>query len=162
MSTDNTPSTPGNMREVLDFLMGQSISMSRESQSRKDHDLPVTEAMVKELQSAFPTRKIEVCIQYSGSGDDGWFSDISIRFVEGDKVSADWPSPEESERVRAIIEKHGSGKVYEEMYPILEARAPGWEINEGSSGQFVFKPDGSRIHQHDENIHEINSSEWEF
>ena len=160
MSTDNTPSTPRNMQETLNFLMQQSFRMSEESKVRKDHKTPLTDALVAELRAAFPAEKVVVRFCYSGSGDSGWFDDIDVYFTTTE--ARRWPNATELDKVNDIIAKNDKGKIYDELYPILEARAPGWEINEGSQGGFVFNPDGTRVHQHDENIVEVNSSEWEF
>lgn len=160
MSTDNNPTTPRNMQETLNFLMQQSFRMSEESKGRKDHKTPLTDALVAELRAAFPAEKVVVRVCYSGSGDDGWFNGIDVWFLAG--KDRHWPIATELDKVKSIIDKHDKGKIYEELYPILEARAPGWEINEGSQGGFVFNPDGTRVHQHDENIVDINSSEWKF
>ena len=160
MSTDNTPSTPRNMQEVLNLLMEESLRTSMESRNRKNHGTPLADALVADMRTAFPTEKVVVRVCYSGSGDDGWFNDIDVYFLTG--KDRRWPSATEMDKVNSILDKHDKGKIYDELYPILEARAPGWEINDGSSGGFVFNPDGTRVHQHDENIVEVNSSEWEF
>lgn len=160
MSTDNTPPTPRNMQEVLNLLMEESLRTSMESRNRKNHSTPLADALVADMRTAFPTEKVVVRVYYSGSGDDGWFNDIDVWFLTDNYRR--WPNATELDKVNSILAKHDKGKIYDEMYPILEARAPGWEINDGSSGGFVFNPDGTRVHQHDENIVEVNSSEWEF
>ena len=160
MSTDNTPSTPRNMQEVLNLMMEQSLRNSLESRSRKGHKTPLADALTADLRAAFPTEKVMVRVCYSGSGDSGWFDDIDVYFTTTEVRR--WPPATELEKVNAIIAKHDKSKIYDELYPLLRARAPGWEINDGSSGGFVFNPDGTRVHQHDENIVEVNSSEWEF
>lgn len=160
MSTDNTPSTPRNMQETLEFLMQQSFRMSEESKGRKDHKTPLTDALVAELRAAFPDEKVVVRVYYSGDNDSGWFNDIDVYFTTTEAIR--WPSGTDLDKVNAIIDKNNKGKIYDELYQILEARAPGWEINDGSQGGFVFNPDGTRVHQHDENHVEVNRSEWEF
>jgi hypothetical protein len=160
MSTDNTPSTPRNMQEVLNLLMEESLRKSMESRSRKNHGTPLADALTADLRAAFPAEKVVVRFCYSGAADSGWFDDIDVYFTTTEAKR--WPNATELDKVNAIIAKHDKGKIYEELYPILETRAPGWEINDGSSGGFVFNPDGTRVHQHDENIVEVNSSEWEF
>jgi hypothetical protein len=160
MSTDNTPSTPRNMQEVLNLMMEESLRNSLESRGRKNHNTPLADALTADLRAAFPAEKVVVRFCYSGSEDSGWFNDIDVYFTTTEAKR--WPNATELEKVNATIAKHDTGKIYEELYLILEARAPGWEINDGSSGGFVFNPDGTRVHQHDENIVEVNSSEWEF
>lgn len=142
---------------------------------------PLTDAFVADLKSEFPSDKITLSYGYSGSGDEGWFNGYSVRFgnkfIEQYQVQAiakpdannEWQrsnmQPEDADRARriaAIESKHDLAKIERELYEILESREPGWEINEGSDGAFVFHPDGSRMHEHSENILTTNERYREF
>lgn len=156
MSTDN-PTTPSNLGETLAYIMHNAMLGADKSRNER-HGTPLADALFRDVCALFPD-KIRMKVYYSGSGDSGWF-DGGPPFFESE---TDTPlSDEQQAKVSAVVTKHDLGKIHEELYKILESRAPGWEINEGSQGCFVFGHDGQRKHLHDENITEINSNEWEF
>jgi hypothetical protein len=155
MSADN-PNTPSNISEALAYIMHNAMLGAAKSRNER-YDTPLADALFRDVCALFPD-KIRMKVYYSGSGDSGWFD--CAPFFES---VTDTPLSEEQQATgSAVVAKHNISKIYEELYKILESRAPGWEINEGSQGCFVFGPDGERKHLHDENITEINSNEWEF
>jgi len=156
MSTDN-PTTPGDLGESLAYIM-HNVMLGAEKSRNEQHGTPLADALFRDVCALFPD-KIRMKVYYSGSGDSGWF-DGEAPFFESE---TDTPlNDEQQAKVSAVVTKHDINKIHKELYKILESRAPGWEINEGSQGCFVFGPDGERKHLHDENITEINSNEWEF
>lgn len=161
MSTDN-PTTPSNLGETLAYIMHNAM-LGADKSRNKPHGTPLADALFRDVCALFPD-KIRMKVYYSGSGDSGWF-DGGPPFFEFDRGEFITNTPltlEQQTKVDAVVAKHDLGKIHDELYQILESRAPGWEINEGSQGCFVFGPDGERKHLHDENITEINSNEWEF
>ena len=58
--------------------------------------------------------------------------------------------------------KHSIPDIYRELGEILCNRYPGWEINDGGSGAFIFGLHGRRMHEHSENIMTTNESEGSF
>jgi len=130
---------------------------------------PLTDAFVADIRSAFPDAKVKVYYTYSGSGDEGWFDGYEVKIddvgISHHHVDALRNGKEswylhsmgaEEKKVCTIIvdieSRHNQEKIETELYDILEQREAGWEINEGSDGAFVFYPDGTRKHEHSENI----------
>ena len=144
---------------------------------------PLTDAFVADMRAAFPTQPIEVRCIYTGSGDDGWFDDYQVNFpLDKDTGSLSGWSTEHmlkdgssitffnlteelkgnAKIVKDIENKHDIKDIYRELGEILYQRFPGWEINDGGSGAFIYIPDGKRIHSHSENIMVTNDTEDTF
>jgi hypothetical protein len=146
---------------------------------------PLADAFVAALRAAFPGQPVQVRIFYNGAGDDGWFDDFAVHFTDQEhdyenmsgwyvghinsgnfKPYNDEPLPE-VKRTRAriigeVMDKHDINAIYRELGDILVSRHPGWEINDGGSGAFVFKSDGTRRHEHSTNVMETIDEEQTF
>lgn len=108
-------------------------------------------------------------VTFDGSGDSGQIEDISLSddllnmAVQGASVNGGtiWTSEGKVENIkndpplREIIE--------ELCYDTLEGVCGGWEINEGSFGEFTFDVKKRNIHlDFNERVQEVNSSEYDF
>jgi len=146
---------------------------------------PLADAFVAAIRAAFPDQPTHVRIVYNGAGDDGWFDDFHVHFTprehDYENMSGwyakhinsgefrpynDEPLPE-IKRTRAriigeLMDKHNIDDIYRELGAILCKRHPGWEINDGGSGAFVFLADGTRRHEHTTNVMETIEEESEF
>lgn len=160
MTTDPAPTdqpVPTNpLLETLRQIMEKTLHDSEVSQAAT-HKTPLANALVRAINEALPGAEID--FRYSGSGDSGWFDGFDV-FFPGDGNRT--PTDSEWKKIDEIKAASDMDKIEQELYEILESRAPGWEINEGSQGTFRFSVDGRRSQHHEENIVEVNVSEWEF
>jgi hypothetical protein len=113
-------------------------------------------------------RKIRV--SYSGGGDSGSIDGVEL-LDEDDEPISDDPTVSVAKKVgkleadgwREIIKTQVvslRAAVEEWCYDHLESRFGGWEINEGSQGEFVFRiPDDEIDHHHEENVMTTNNTD---
>lgn len=146
---------------------------------------PLTDKFVDHVRAAFPNQRIDVRFSYNGSGDDGWFDDYSVDFIvklpNGNDCTdigiSGWYSDsvlnrsikdlplvtiERCQVVGEIAKRHNINDIYSELGKILERKFPGWEINDGASGCFIYRSDGTRMHEHSTNIMETLDEEEPF
>lgn len=144
---------------------------------------PLADAFAADIFAAFTERPLQVRFVYNGGGDDGWFDDFGIQFPDSLDISG-WytdhvlspdykPYNDEhvvsatTKRARAriigdIVKKHDINAIYHELGEILYQRHPGWEINDGGSGAFVYGDNGTRNHEHTTNIMDTIEEEEPF
>jgi hypothetical protein len=141
---------------------------------------PLTDAFVADVRTTFADPKLEVRFVYNGAGDDGWFDDWTINFPDDNlsswhaehvesKGGISWngdPMPpstvERAAKMIALRNRHDISAIYRELGVILCKRYPGWEIDDGGSGAFVFKADGTRKHEHTTNVTTYEDEEQPF
>jgi hypothetical protein len=148
---------------------------------------PLADAFVAAIRAAFPGQPLHVRIVYNGAGDDGWFDDFHVHFTPRDHdyenisgwyarhiTSGEYKpyGDEDIQRIQVkkaqariisdVLDKHDINEIYRELGEILCRRHPGWEINDGGSGAFVFYPDGTRRHEHTTNVMETIDEEQPF
>lgn len=141
---------------------------------------PLTDALVADARTTFADPKLEVRFVYNGAGDDGWFDDWTINFPDNNLSSwhadtveqrngMNWdgnPMPQlmvdRATKMIALRNRHDINAIYHELGAILCKRYPGWEIDDGGSGAFVFKADGTRKHEHTTNIMTTEDEEQPF
>jgi hypothetical protein len=141
---------------------------------------PLADAFVADVRTTFSDPTLEVRFIYNGAGDDGWFDDWTINFPD-DSLSSwhadhvnkseglNWNgvpmSPalvDRSAKVIALRNRHDINEIYRELGAILCKRYPGWEIDDGGSGAFVFCADGTRKHEHTTNVTTYEDEEQPF
>jgi hypothetical protein len=141
---------------------------------------PLTDAFVSDARTTFANDTIEVRFVYNGAGDDGWFDDWDIVFPE-DKLSSwhadqvskgdglNWNGTpmsqalvDRSAKMIALRDRHDINEIYRELGAILCKRYPGWEIDDGGSGAFVFCSNGTRKHEHTTNVTTYEDEEQPF
>ena len=149
------------------------------TQKKQKIETPLADAFVADIRAAFPTQPVEVRFIYNGSGDDGWFDDYQINFplnkddgslsgwsvkhiLSNEDSAAYFNTKAHARIVKDVEDKHDIPDIYRELGEILYQRFPGWEINDGGSGAFIYIPDGKRIHEHCENIMTTNDFEDPF
>jgi hypothetical protein len=90
-------------------------------------------------------------VEYAGSGDSGQIEGVSFDYRERNgidamkdavtvkvtEVSSRWEDGK-FEQKKEEVEKELSAAIEDLCYDLLESKHPGWEINDGSSGQFTF------------------------
>ena len=140
------------------------------------HDMKVEN---KELRSAVFDRlksqglQLSLIVEYNGSGDSGSLEAPDERFVTGEQLSAPLGtfqvleayrydqltrSPVYASRVLTLWEA-----IEEVCYSILSNEHSGWEINEGSCGEFTFNVIDQTISlTHNEYYTETITSTHEF
>ena len=142
---------------------------------------PLADAFVADIHAAFPGQVKEIRFIYNGAGDDGWFDDYQIDLLDNDNMTGWWvdsvqkgmimkwdntPIKQEmidkANRMHELQAKHSIPDIYRELGEILCDRYPGWEINDGGSGAFIYCQNGRRIHEHTENIMTTNDMEDPF
>lgn len=111
----------------------------------------------------------EFTVSFDGSGDSGQIEDISL----SDKILN---APVDGIKVSAGIQYSGgtATQLYEEAkyirdvidgvcYKVLEQVCGGWEINEGSYGEFKFDVKNRTVTlDFNERVMDVNSSEYTF
>lgn len=108
-------------------------------------------------------------VTFDGSGDSGQIDEITLDEklqslpVEGASVNRGTVFTEDGP-TKKIEYNPPLREVIEELcYDTLEGVCGGWEINEGSYGEFVFDVKKRNIHlDFNERIEEVNSSEYDF
>ena len=144
---------------------------------------PLADAFVADIHAAFPGQVKEIRFIYNGAGDDGWFDDYQIDLLGDDNQNMtgwwvdsiqkgmiqQWDGTpvkqaliDKAKRMQEIQAKHSIPDIYDELGEILCNRYPGWEINDGGSGAFIYRQNGRRIHEHSENIITTNDMEDPF
>jgi len=141
---------------------------------------PLTDALVTDVRTTFADPKLEVRFIYNGAGDDGWFDDWTINFPDNSisswhadtmeqRKGMNWdgtPMPQlmvdRATKMIALRNRHDINAIYHELGAILCKRYPGWEIDDGGSGAFVFKADGTRKHEHTTNVTTYEDEEQPF
>lgn len=84
------------------------------------------------VYDAVPSIITKVVAHYSGENDEGYINEVTVEpAIEGLELS------DETERA-----------VEDAAYAILEAKFPGWEINEGSIGTITFDIANRKAHLH--------------
>ncbi len=145
-------------------------------------ETPLADAFVADIHAAFPNQVKEIRFIYNGAGDDGWFDDYQIELLDNDNMTGWWVDSvqkgmiqkwwdgtnlkqeliDKANRLHEIQSKHSIPNIYNELGEILCNRYPGWEINDGGSGAFIYRQNGRRIHEHSENIMTTNEMEDPF
>lgn len=106
-------------------------------------------------------------IFYSGSGDSGWFDDGWVVRVRGTMVGKyeirreahiTGLSKSELDALKAVDAAWDEAVLHDELSPILESNAPGWENNYGGSGFFRISSDGKRTHTHNQYYEECDTT----
>lgn len=116
------------------------------------------------------TKKVKsFTVTFDGSGDSGQIEDITLKDsllesnVIGATVSAGtvWTS---EGSVKQINTEPTMREVIEELcYAVLEGVCGGWEINEGSYGEFVFDVIKRKVRlDFNERIESVNSTEYDL
>lgn len=108
-------------------------------------------------------------VTFDGSGDSGQIEDISLEDnllesnVAGASVNKGTIWTDEGS-VENIDTNPTMREVIEELcYAILEGVCGGWEINEGSYGEFVFDVKKRKVRlDFNERVESVNSSEYSF
>ncbi len=154
------------------------------------HATPLADAFAAAIRAAFPAERLEIRFAYNGSGDDGWFDDYIVKFLSKLPAGQDcalieiggWysdyvlsgkcqasgggtlpmPTIEKCRIIKEIEQRHSLDSIYRELGDILEKRHPGWEINDGGCGAFMFRPDGTRVHGHSTHVMETIDEEDTF
>ena len=91
-----------------------------------------------------------VLIEYDGCGDSGQIE--SITFLGGDGRRVDLSTEVEL----------SSGALMELFYDLLETRHPGWENNDGATGEFVWDLIADTlIHTHHDRFTDYDTTEHE-
>ena len=116
--------------------------------------------------NAKASRLIKICkdnkvdkwkVNYEGSCDSGSIDQVELdkKFekIQVNKLYCDCCKAEEKVPLKEFIE--------DVCYDILECHHGGWEINEGSSGEFNYEIGIIKL-THDLNIIETNTSEFEY
>lgn len=98
-----------------------------------------------ELSNIIPTR---VLISYAGSGDEGYIDGVSLRDATGETI-------EPAQEVRSGFESWA--------YDVLENSHGGWEINEGSFGEFEIDVATAKVkHVHNNRYESYDTEETKF
>jgi hypothetical protein len=94
---------------------------------------------------------VEAVVRYNGAGDEGYIEDV------------DYDPPVKNRAGETDAERDARAHALEPIlrdaaYDILEARHPGWEINEGSEGTITFNAETrtTKLHHGDR----IETTEW--
>lgn len=108
-------------------------------------DFPTIRATVDALKPHLP-EGFRIIVQYSGSDDSGWFDHEYFDDKDGKMIC---PAPAAA---NAILEEF-SKEIYNELYPLLYGKFPGWEIGDGhvrgSHGHFTINSATNTItHNH--------------
>jgi hypothetical protein len=97
------------------------------------------DALFDALAGAAITR---VCVQFDGEGDQGQIGSVTAFAGEGEtdlpEVSVTFASVGWADQVESVSEVKLRDAVEELCYAYLEFEHDGWEINDGSYGDFVF------------------------
>jgi hypothetical protein len=153
------------------------------NQKKQKIETPLADAFVADMRAAFPDQPIKIKFISPARGDDGWFDDYEVSFPQDTDTGymSGWTAEHmlkedpnityfnltektksKAKIVRDVEAKHDIKDIYNELGEILYQRYPGWEINDGGSGSFIYTPDGRRIHEHSENIMSTNDMEDTF
>lgn len=106
-------------------------------------------------------------IFYSGSGDSGWFDDGWVVRIKGTMIGNHEIKRErhitgllksELDALKAVDAAWDENVLHNELAPILEDSAPGWENNCGGSGFFRISSDGMRTHTHNQYYEECDTT----
>jgi len=153
--------------------------------NRQTKQTPLADKFVNHIRAAFPNQRLDIRFIYNGSGDDGWFDDYSVDFLvklpngndctdigingwysdsvlKGSIKDLPLATVERCQVINEIASRHNLDDIYRELGNILEDRFPGWEINDGASGCFIYRSDGTRMHEHSTNIMETLDEEEPF
>jgi hypothetical protein len=115
----------------------------------------------------------EVTVRYSGSGDSGSIEEVLFDQVPAEKFSDKIEVSEQVSRfdneenvfvafTRKVMVSLGDA-VENWCWDNIESLHPGWEINEGSDGEFTFSVDEGKVKLvHNENVMTQNTMETEL
>lgn len=121
----------------------------------------------------------QVVVGFDGSGDSGQITEVTLTGAAGESIGRkesdailahqfqgtartvqDWSSGKLKETVRC---EDVNDRIEQLCYDLLYGARPGWEINEGSFGEFVFDVDANEIHlTHNQRIESYETSEESF
>lgn len=113
---------------------------------------------------------LKVEASYDGFGDSGQLNEIAVFFNEKDHTdaskitgtytyhTADYVRADNAwQEILKFNEGSFSDLVEEMVYTFLQARWPGWEINEGSYGMITLNNDGTGAYEHTVKIEEAHT-----
>jgi hypothetical protein len=127
--------------------------------------------IVKQLLEKHKIARVEV--EFDGIGDSGQVDSISFIDADGEdtdlnaepcKLFTKTSKIVDGEYVNEILEQDSDaeGLIEEIVYYVLEAKHPGWEINEGSYGLVIINPDGSGQLEYNERVQSVETYNDEF
>lgn len=149
-----------------DFLQQMKV-MRMDTLSLVKHNFPLINAVLSKAGVAF------VDITYDGSGDSGSIESVEYKNSKEEaldeseirnltvKIKRGHSSWQGGQFSTNVTEKEASmhDAIDQLAYDLLEIRHPGWEINEGSFGQFKWRVRLEQIsHEHNERITDISTS----
>jgi len=115
----------------------------------------------------------KVTAEYHGYGDSGDFETPYFQDAEGkpvedvDKILLPIQRPEQTIWLDGTYAKKSpgpynlQGALYDLFYDMVESEHPGWEINEGADGVFVWTEPNLIDWQHDTRIETYERESWE-
>jgi hypothetical protein len=127
--------------------------------------------IVKQLLEKHKIARVEV--EFDGSGDSGQIDSVSFIDENGEdtdlnaepcKLFTKTSKFVNGELISEIIEQEDTaeGLILEVVYSLLEAKHPGWEINEGSYGLVTINPDGSGQLEYNERVQSVETYNDKF
>ena len=108
----------------------------------------------------------KVSVEFDGAGDSGQIEDILAWNAAGDTIAL--PSGRKLEIPSPLPDTPPAEMTFQEAietvaYDYLEDTHPGWEINDGAFGTFVFEVPGRTITlEHNERYTEVSTTSHEF
>lgn len=140
----------------------------------------VVEDNKKIIFKALKALKIkEVFVDYNGYGDSGQINEINFQKASGKSVdinklsqglimkglkrTAGWTTFSTTPNYEDVPSSYSLKEAIQDLcYDLLEQRHPGWEINSGSDGTFVFNVTSEKIKwEHNDIIEERDLHEYE-
>lgn len=105
----------------------------------------------------------QITAEYSGYGDSGSIEDPQFTPDQALNLNAPFDTVQHPWRADETIDRNVSDIITDVFYQLLEQRHPGWEINDGSQGEFTWNITTDKITlEHGANYTSTEHFEYEF